>query len=432
MSLSKEELIERVKKHTDMGHTKKNDCFLRQLKLAVESPGTSLPQAAGKGTSAMADLASLYRFAGNEKVSIDDLRRTRARTVLEEVPRGSSLLVIHDMSPLDFSTQNAKTDRRPIGNHRGMGYEYVSCVAVDPQSSRLLGVFHDTVIGAEGPDDAGAMDYDYEPLFEDFSEEEKQELRENHRHQMAVHVNGLSTLLENHHAIHAGDREFDDIFVMDCCLERNADFVIRSMANRNVQVPHDDWIPQEALATPGWGHPLKAGWDCVNLGRLVTAVPLVAYKDLPLDKKGRVTDECRAARVAHLSIGSCPVRLYRQAKRNQRYFKPPRALQLNMVVIRETDPPPGVDPLCWVLFTTLPVDTPEQLAYVGYLYELRWKIETFFRLLKTGYLLEKHRFFDAAKTAKLLVVLSLAAMTLFHLKTDLGLPEGGVSRRRGV
>jgi len=57
--------------------------------------------------------------------------------------------------------------------------------------------------------------------------------------------------------------------------------------------------------------------------------------------------------------------------------------------------------------------------------ELRWKIEDFLKLLKSGYRIEKHRFFDANKTAKLLVVLTLATMTLFHLKADLGLPPGG-------
>ena len=433
MSVSGEHLLELLGERTDLGHKTRNRSFLRQLKLLLGSPGTSLPQAAGKtskktsgkGSFAMTDLTSLYRFAKNEQIPTDELRRIRAHAVLDAYPEVFEIAVLHDMSPLDFSKQNAKSDRRPIGDGRGMGYEYVSCVALDPRTSELMGVLHDTVINSEGPDDAGTMDYDYEPLFEDFSEEEKQRLRENHRHQMAVHVNGLSPLLENRHAIHVADREFDDIFVMDCCIEGGADFVIRSMANRNVQTPHGGWIPQEALTDKQAGHPPEPGWDRVHLNRLVQAVPLQPYKELPLDKRGRVTDPRRAARVAHLSIGTCPVRLYRQAKRNDRYFKPPRVIRLNRVVIRETAPPPGVEPLCWVLFTTLPVDTPEQLAYIGHLYELRWKIEDYFKLLKTGYKIESQRFFDAPKTAKLLLLLSLASMTLFQLKKELGLPSGG-------
>jgi hypothetical protein len=54
------------------------------------------------------------------------------------------------------------------------------------------------------------------------------------------------------------------------------------MANRNVQVPHGDWIPRQALTDRQAGHPLKPGWDCVNLTQIVQAVRLQPYKDLPL------------------------------------------------------------------------------------------------------------------------------------------------------
>ncbi|MCD6361399.1 MAG: transposase [Armatimonadetes bacterium] len=425
MNLSKKDILDLAERHTDLGHEKRNDCFLRQLELAMESPGTPLPQAAGKGNHPMADLMSLYRFVDNDKIPLHLLRDIRARMVVDTLPEDTDVMVVHDVSLLDFSHQNAKTDRRPIGDGRGMGYEYVCCAAVDPESASMLGVLHDTVIHAKGPDDVEQMDYDYEPLFEGLSPEEKQNLQENHRHQMAVHVNGLASRLADRHIIHVADREFDDIFVMDRCVEMKDDFVIRSMANRNVQVPHADWIPTQALTNKQTGHSLPSGGVYVNLERFVESVPLQPYKSLPLDKRGRVTDPRRADRIAHLSIGTYPVRLYRQARRNNRYYKPPRPIELQMVIIRETDPPPGVTPLVWVLFTTLPVETEEQLAYIGHLYELRWKIEDFFKLLKSGYRIEKHRFFDANKTAKLLVVLTLAAMTLFHLKADLGLPPGG-------
>ncbi|MBM4034838.1 MAG: hypothetical protein FJ291_24100 [Planctomycetes bacterium] len=48
---------------------------------------------------------------------------------------------------------HAKRDRRPIGDHGGNGYEYASCLAVDPHASTVLGVVHDTLISSNGPDD---------------------------------------------------------------------------------------------------------------------------------------------------------------------------------------------------------------------------------------------------------------------------------------
>ena len=79
-----------------------------------------------------------------------------------------------------------------------------------------------------------------------------------------------------------------------------------------------------------------------------------------------------------------------------------------------------------MLFTSLLTDTLAQQALVGSYYEQRWPIEPFFRLLKSGYRIEESRLDTALKTAKLLVILSLAAMVILNLKTILGFPSHGI------
>ena len=93
-----------------------------------------------------------------------------------------------------------------------------------------------------------------------------------------------------------------------------------------------------------------------------------------------------------------------------------------MVVIREIKTRPGgIRPLCWILFTSLPVDTFQQQSCIADLYRLRWKIEEYFRLLKSGYLIERSRLDNACKIAKQLVVITLAAMVITNLKAALNL-----------
>ena len=363
MSLSPENVLESLGRHVDLGHAKRDACFLRQVALALSAPGAPLAQAANVAGSGLPDLLSLYRFAANEGISLPDLRLARARTVLDPVPLGADLLVVHDLTQLDYSRHNSKADRRLIGDYGGQGYEYASCLAVDPHTGTVLGVLHDTVINAHGPDDRDAMDYDYQPLFADFSPEDKKRLAENHCHQMAVHVRGLAPLLAPYRTVDVADREFDDLFLLHSSTEGRRLFVIRSKANRNVQVRCHPWLPADALTPKQAGHPCPPGWVCAHLARLVQAVPLAPYKTLPLDKDGLVAHTASAvARIAHLSIGACRVRLYRPAKRNQRYFRITEPVELNLVVVREMAPPAGVVPLLWVLFTNLPADTPEQLA----------------------------------------------------------------------
>lgn len=340
-------------------------------------------------------------------------------------PPGQAALCIHDVSELNYNGHHAKNDRKPIGDGNTMGYEYHPCVLLDPDTEAFVGIAHDTLVDCNGPDDRDVMAYDYEPLFDDFDECKKRRLYDNFRHQCAVHIHGLAKLFPQQHLIHVADREYDDVFVFLQALDQGHDFVIRSKANRNVQMPDCDWLPQQALTAKQTGHPLEQGCKCVNLSRAIDAVPLAPYKTLRLDHRGRVVRHAKHARNAKLSIGACRLKLYRDAIRNAKYFKLPRPVELNMVVIRETHPPDGQDPLCWVLFTTLPVDTLEQLAFIARCYELRWRIEEYFKLIKCGYNIERIRLNSAAKNAKLLVILSIAAMILLDLKSQLGLPAAG-------
>ena len=420
------DLLESLGRHADLGHEKRNEAFVRQVMLACEAAGGPVSLAGREGgRTPWADLLSLYRFVDNGQVALPDLRAARAAAIMERLPSGSDVMVVHDVSLMDYSRHNAKEDRRPIGDGRGRGYEYVPCLAVDPLGGTVLGALHDTLVDQTGPDDADTMRYDDDPLFADFSAEEAARLRRNHRHQMGVHIRGLAPLLSRHQAIHVADREFDDIFILLRARTENADFVIRSTALRNVQVPDAPWLPAEARTRRQGGHPAPPGWVHARLDRLARAVPLQPYKALPLDAAGRVTDASCARRVAHLSIGACCIRLYRPAKRNKKYYPTPAPVEVHLVVIRELQPPPGETPLCWVLLTSLPVDTPEQLARVGRIYELRWRVENFFRLLKEGYKIERSKLDSAPKIARLLVILSVAATILLNVKEKLGLPAQG-------
>lgn len=93
--------------------------------------------------------------------------------------------------------------------------------------------------------------------------------------------------------------------------------------------------------------------------------------------------QTQQVRAATLEVRSCPVQLAQHRKVRS---KPDRStVQLYAVQAREVGPPEGVaDPIEWVLLTTLPVTSLEQaLQVIGY-YVLRWLIERFHYLLKSG------------------------------------------------
>lgn len=88
-------------------------------------------------------------------------------------------------------------------------------------------------------------------------------------------------------------------------------------------------------------------------------------------------------RTAILEVRFCPVQLVQHRKVKS---KPNRSVvQFQAIHIKEIDPPEGLDkPIEWVLLTTLPVTSFEEALTVIRYYLLRWLIERFHYLLKSG------------------------------------------------
>jgi IS4 transposase len=66
-------------------------------------------------------------------------------------------------------------------------------------------------------------------------------------------------------------------------------------------------------------------------------------------------------------------------------------LTLYAVYARETATPEGAEPIKWTLLTTLEIDSFEDASNCVKIYKLRWRIEEFHRVLKTGCKVEKHK-----------------------------------------
>lgn len=89
---------------------------------------------------------------------------------------------------------------------------------------------------------------------------------------------------------------------------------------------------------------------------------------------------------------------------------------VNIVEVREVDPPQGEEPLCWRLLTDLPIDTIDDVWRVVDLYRCRWLIEEFHKALKTGLGVEESQLSTAPKLMALTGVLSVVATLLLDLK----------------
>jgi hypothetical protein len=417
-----DQLLETVSSKTSLGRAKRNAAFLRQVECLCRHPG-------GTGAGACADMASVasaYRFAGNESIDLAQLRTARRKAVLEACTKEETVLVINDISFLSYTGHKSKSDRRSVANGRGNGYEYICNLAVSLERERYLGVLHDSLVSAAGVDDADQIDYHANRTFAALSEKDPARLERNACHTLASHFRHICKSAPGIKLVSVADREFDDHFVFENTIECGQDAVIRSNAVRNVQVESSyGWLDESLHTAKQTGLPLAPDHVCTSMKSLVANVPTTSFKRLALDGKGRLTDEGSARSHAHVSIGSFRIKLYRPPVRNGTYFRAKDYLDLNVVVVKEKDPPKNRSPIEWVLYTTLPVDTPDQIAKVVRIYELRWLIENFFKYLKSGFKIEELRYDNARKTAVHLVAATIAATFICNLKAQVGLPRPG-------
>jgi hypothetical protein len=126
----------------------------------------------------------------------------------------------------------------------------------------------------------------------------------------------------------------------------------------------------------------------------------------------------QAARVATLNVRTVRVSFPAPATKS-RYVKACgiQQIPMNVVIVEEVNASKGVTPIRWVLLTSLPVETLDQAwTVIGY-YELRWTIEEYHKVLKTGCGVEQHALRTAARLEPLIALISVVGVRLLQLKT---------------
>ena len=88
-----------------------------------------------------------------------------------------------------------------------------------------------------------------------------------------------------------------------------------------------------------------------------------------------------------------------------------------VIDVVEVNPPQGVEPIRWVLLTSLPVTTFEEAwTVIGY-YELRWLVEEYHKALKTGCRTESRQLKTAVRLEAFVGLTSVLAVRPLQLKS---------------
>jgi hypothetical protein len=199
------------------------------------------------------------------------------------------------------------------------------------------------------------------------------------------------------------DREADNYELLARLVSHSLRFVIRADDDR-VLVPETADAPH-------------------RLADVLARTTALATREVPISVRGkhgtnaerRKRHPPRNARLARLHIGAARVTLRRPKGRDPSLSS---TCTVHLVHVWEPSPPDGQAPVQWLLFTTEPIDTSEQLLAVVDIYRARWRIEELFKALKTGCAFESKQLesYDALTNA--LAVYLPIAWRLLHLRSQ--------------
>ena len=339
----------------------------------ADRPSGSLPERFD-----WAELKAAYRLidrAAADPEAIQAVHRARTADRLRAC-RGPALIV-HDSTVLDFSGHAAVRDRLgPITDGPGRGFIQHNSLAVDPTRGELLGLACQQTWAREpAPPGERRSDRYYRP--------------DRESRVWVAGVRAVGRAPAGACWVHVGDRAADFFALFAAARDLGAHFLVRLVQDRSATGPDG---------------------EAVRLMAAARAVPATATGAVAVASRGG-----RPGRTARVCLGS--VRLTVGPPKKEPAWRGARPIGVTVVRIWEPDPPPGVEPLEWVLGTDLAAASAGALAtYQGW-YEWRWPTaEEYHKVQKTGCGIEGVRFETPGRLRAAIALLSVIAVRVLALR----------------
>jgi hypothetical protein len=377
------------------GEVRLGDERLRRRAVAMaeaiaEHPQASLPRQMQEPGA----LQAAYRFLQNPQVSYEQLIRPHLAQTRAATRQEPQVLLIQDTTDLDYQAHPTTTGLGPIGTGSHQGLLLQTVLAVLPQSREVLGI-------------AQQEPFLRQPAPKGETKRARQE-RERESQVWERSIQALGSPPAGVQWIHVGDRGSDMFPFLSLCRELGCDFVVRAAQDRCVDLLVEQ---ADAPVAPRSHHsrPAAQAAQSRHLFEVVRSWPAQGQQDLELESTQKY-----AKRVAHLSISWGALRLLPPRSQESSGLRP---LVVWVVRVWEAEPPEGLEPLEWVLLTSVPTQTSQQAWQRVDWYRARWIVEDFHQGLKTGCRVEQRQIQTYEGLRNLLGLLAPEAVRLLQLRT---------------
>lgn len=397
--------IRREFRHIEFGDKRLKKRFFKIAELISTKASASIHQSCHGNWN---EAKGAYRLLENERVNSEQIISSHREETKKRLHGHSLLFSIQDTSQLDFDshvkTQGLGSISKAYRKHK-MGLMLHSALMVTEQGLPL-GL-------------SSVKCWSREPREETKTQKAariyKSSIREKESFKWIEALQETLDLApENCQVVTIGDREADIFEFLRAAESLQTGFVVRNRQDRKF---------------------ITADGKKTKLRAQLSREPIQKKFDIEIPKN-RNREARRAQVEVRYTQGFIPIRInavYGPKDHHKRNRKEKRSIQekvhIYAIHVREPNPPRGEEPVDWVLLTNLTVEDAESAAEKLKWYGLRWKIEEFFRTLKSGCAIESCRLSTAAKLKKMVMLKSVIAFKLMYLaKSAASHPEEECSK----
>lgn len=320
--------------------------------------GKSLPQV----FSTPADLKGAYRFLENNLVTPEKILQPHAAETVIRCSQQKLVALLQDSSDLDYDYMECLEGFNSLHINVDRGFRIHPSLAITAAGTPL-GILASFNYTRETKDKTNKKNRNSLPIEE----------KESYRWLLGYReANKLAEQIPDVRVVSIGDRESD---IYECLQEaqgiegtHKADILIRAKHNRCLDVAKNDT-----------NNKLEK--------KLIRCE--VLYEGKIVINKHR-----KEERKVNIAVRACKV-LLRAPNTCKKKSLPP--VEMNAVLVSEINPPNGVATVDWVLLTTLPIESAEDVKLIVSLYSKRWSIEIYFKVLKSGCNVDEVHFQTTAK-----------------------------------
>jgi hypothetical protein len=347
-------------------------------------------------TDGRAEMEAVYRFMNNPKVSPEKLTERHCQATLERMQQCDVVLLVQDTTELDLTRPSQQVaGAGPLNHDSRRGSYYHPLMAFDTEGVPLGIPWYEHWVR-----EAIQTDRTIAQKREDVRSKSIEE-KESFRWLKGVRAaREIASHAPETQCVVVGDSESDIYEVLAEPREtedgRCLEILVRAACDRNLEVEDgEDKLLARVRSTP-----------C--LFRYTVHVSRRTAKTNSKTKSPRKSS--RKVRVAEVEVRATTVTV-----RSPRNSTRRPSLTYNVVLIEEASPPKGEAPIQWLLITSLPIETEQDIRAIVRYYCHRWQIEIYFRTLKSGCRIQERYFETMNRMENCLAIYSVIAWKIVYL-----------------